>query len=174
MLRRLRSRVQRLPRDVRRSLPLAGGERVLTSGGDRAGCPVVATTERLLLRDGEDGWESLPWHQILRAQWESGDDRFVLEVLDESTGQALVRPVDLAEPAKLPETVRERVTATIVVSQHVRLAGRQGVRLVARRVPRQLDLEWQLVFDQGLDPADPHVQEQATAALQDVRRQTTM
>ena len=98
-----------------------------------------------------------------RAAW----DEEGLSVLTTSSER---HRVELREPRLLPETVRERVNATIVVNKHVDLPGRGGVRLVARRPPGGEVLGWTLVFDDGLDPDDPGVRAQAEQALEGVRR----
>jgi hypothetical protein len=79
--------------------------------------------------------------------------------------------VRLAEPGSVPETVRERVTATVVMSTHVKLTG-GGVRIAARRPARGGEPRWTFVFDPGLDPADPGLLAQAEQALEEIRRQT--
>jgi hypothetical protein len=76
----------------------------------------------------------------------------------------------LPEPGLLPETVRERVTASIVASRRVQLDARGGVRLVARRVPGYDTPRWEFIFDPGLDPSDPGLRALAEQALEEVRR----
>jgi hypothetical protein len=155
---------------VRAALPLARGERILAHAVALGGEPVVATDRALLRSDGtgtgEPQWIRMPWHDIEAATWD--DDAQALQLTVGS------RPVVLRldQPRLLPETVRERVTASIVVSQHVRLAGRRGVRVVARRVFGTDDVVWQLAFDSGVDPGDPLLRSAAERALQDVRAQT--
>ncbi|RJK97226.1 hypothetical protein D5H78_07185 [Vallicoccus soli] len=97
------------------------------------------------------GWDRLPWHEVLAATWD--DERGALAV--ESVRGA--REVVLGEPGLLPETVRERVQSSIVLTRHVPVLGRRGVRVVARRVPGRDGLLWQEVADPGVDPADPRV-----------------
>ena len=70
-----------------------------------------------------------------------------------------------ADLGRLPEVVRERVTASIVIQHHVELVGERGARLLARRVPGTTDLRWSVVFDAGLDPADPELRRRADEAL---------
>jgi hypothetical protein len=134
------------------------GERVLAVGGE-----TVATDAALYL-PGEEGVR-LPWERVEQATWQEG----VLAVREVGGRRHTVR---LADPGSVPEAVRERVTATVVVSTHVRLpAG--GVRIVGRRPPRDDgDLRWTFVFDRGLDPDDPGLLAQAEQALAEIRRQT--
>lgn len=80
--------------------------------------------------------------------------------------------VHLSEPGSVPETVRERVTSTVVVSTHVKLPG-GGVRIAARRPAKGPgEPRWTLVFDPGLDPTDAGLLAQAEQAMEEIRRQT--
>ncbi len=135
------------------------GERVLAVGGD-----TVATRSALYL-PGPDGTVRLPWERVEQAGWHDG----VLVVRDTGGTRHTVR---LARPGSIPETVRERITATIVVSTHVRLPG-GGVRVVGRR-PLSGDgaVRWSFVFDPGLNADDPGLRAQAEQALEEIRRQT--
>ncbi|MEW9548102.1 hypothetical protein [Nonomuraea sp. NPDC050783] len=149
---------RRLPADVRRSLDLQPGERVLTFAASDAG-HVVATNLALLLTDGT----RVPYEEIDKASW----DEQGLAVV---TMDGVRHTERIAEPRMLPETLRERVNSTIVVNKHVSLPGRGGVRLVARRRPGGEVLGWTLVFDDGLDPTDPGLRAQAEQALEGLRR----
>ncbi|MEV1240032.1 hypothetical protein ACIBO2_53025 [Nonomuraea sp. NPDC050022] len=150
--------LRRLPADVRKALVTEPGERVLTFAATGDG-HVVATNLALHLPGGL----RVPYETIDRAAWDE-------EGLNILTMSGERHRVELPEPRLLPETVRERVNATIVVNKHVDLPGRGGVRLVARRPPGGEVLGWTLVFDDGLDPNDPGVRAQAEQALEGVRR----
>ena len=77
----------------------------------------------------------------------------------------------LSEPRRLPEAVRERVQASIVVSAYHKLGRIGGVRVVARR-SGAAEPVWALVYDRGVDPLDPVVRARAEQILADVRAQT--
>ncbi|MFB9833903.1 hypothetical protein [Actinoallomurus acaciae] len=148
----------------RRSLPegltLGRGERVLAVSGE-----TVATDAALHFQDGA-GFTRLPWERVEQAAWRDG----VLAVREVGGGR---HSVHLSEPGSVPETVRERVTATVVVSTHVKLPGGGGVRIAARRPAKGGgDPRWTLVFDPGLDPSDPGLLAQAEQAMEEIRRQT--
>jgi hypothetical protein len=135
------------------------GERVLAVGGD-----AVATQSALYLA-GAGGTVRLPWEHVDQAGWHDG----VLTVREVDGTRHAVR---LAEPASIPETVRERVTAAVLVSTHVRLPG-GGVRVVGRRAPAgDGTVHWAFVFDSGLNADDPGLRAQAEQALEEIRRQT--
>lgn len=153
----------RPPTDVRARVP---GEQVL-AWLPSAGSSLVATHRALLLPEGTDP-ERLPWDRVLHASWDARSLRITAQALDGG------RPVDLrlpvpADHGSLPEVVRERVKASIVVQHHVELHGEQGARLVARRTPGDTVLRWSVVFDPGLDPADPALRARADEELARLR-----
>ncbi|MGI5491556.1 hypothetical protein [Microtetraspora malaysiensis] len=150
----------RLPSEVRTTLALKPGERLLshartTDGGGYA----VATTLALHLPGGQ----RLPWHLVDKATW---DENGLTVVMTDGETHAVALP----EPGLLPETIRERVTSSIVASRHVTLDARGGVRLVARRVPDSDQPRWDFAFDPGLDADDPGLRALAEQALEEVRR----
>ena len=161
--RRRRGRV--LPADVESGLSLAHGERLLATAPVTGGGWVVAT-DHALHADGV----RLPWSCVVHAAWERADDVLVVETVTGEPGvPAGTRRILLDEPGSVPAVVRERVMDSIVVTQRVQLTGAAGVRVVARRIPGGTELAWQLVLDEGLDPADPQVRAGAQAALESVR-----
>ncbi|MFI6498262.1 hypothetical protein [Nonomuraea typhae] len=150
--------LRRLPADVRKALATEPGERVLAFAPSGDGW-VVATDLALHLPGGA----RVPYEMIDKAAWSE-------EGLRVTTTDGGRHEAPVTEPRRVPETVRERVNSTIVVNKHVQLPGRGGVRLVARRPPGGEVKEWTLVFDEGIDPADPGVRAQAEQALEGVRR----
>ncbi|GIH28247.1 hypothetical protein Aph01nite_65570 [Acrocarpospora phusangensis] len=146
----------RLPADVRTALH---GERPLSHALTAGGGYAVATLTALHLPGGL----RVPWHQVDRAVW---DQEGVTVVM---TGGTQHR-IDLPDPGLLPETIRERVTNSILASRYVRLGEHGGVRLVARRIAGQDTVEWEFVYDPELDPADPGVRAAVEQALEEVRR----
>ena len=140
----------------------AGRERVL-AWLPSVGSSLVATDRALLLPEGTEP-ERRPWDRVLHASWDAASLRITAQ--DPAGG----RPVELRVPVpddhgSLPAVVRERVTASIVVQQHVELHGEQGARFVARRTPGTSELRWSIVFDPGLDPTDPVLRARADEAL---------
>ncbi|GAA0929714.1 hypothetical protein [Nonomuraea longicatena] len=150
--------LRRLPADVRKALATEPGERVLAFASSGEGY-LVATNLALYLPDGV----RVPYEEVDRASWDESGLKVALIAGAEHR-------VPVTEPRRVPETLRERVNATIVVNKHVMLPGRGGVRLVARRRPGGEVKEWTLVFDEGLDPDDPGVRAQAEQALEGLRR----
>lgn len=152
---------ERVPAEVRDGLTLEAGERPLAFARTPDG-PVVATDRALHLPGGH----RLPWERVEFASWTEG----VLRVAETGTGVAHRLPMD--EPGGLPDAVHERVRSTIVISDHVPLLGPKGVRIVARRPHGGDEIAWTLVFDEGLDPADPGLRAEAEQALHNLRHQT--
>ncbi|MGH3343911.1 MAG: hypothetical protein ACRDPK_13780 [Carbonactinosporaceae bacterium] len=164
-----RSRHGGLPGEVRAALSLERGERVLAQGRDQAGGRVVATDRALYVLTGHGSRTRLAWESVGAAVWD--EDTAMMDVRE--SPPALARhQIALSAPGFLPEVVRERVTTTIVVNQHVALHGGRGVRVVARRAPGTDEIRWSLTLDPGLDPDDPQVRSAAHRALADVRAQT--
>ena len=156
----------RLPRQIRDRLTLEKGERALAAAPTRGGSHVVATSTALHLPTTTGGFTRLPWERVDQASWKDG----WLHVHETSGGPE--HHVRLTEPGSVPETVRERVTATVVVSHNARLSGGGSVRIAARRPATGGDVRWSLLFGPGQDPSDPGLRAQAEQVLQDLRRQT--
>jgi len=116
----------------------------------------VAATERALVGPG---WR-VEWSDVALAGWL--DEESVL-VLDPVPGTFTARRVPLAHPGRLPEAVRERVMASIVVSRRVAVPG-GWLRVVGRRGASG-QLSWQVVPDLGVDGDDPDVRRVVDAAL---------
>jgi hypothetical protein len=159
-------KVGRLPADVRDALSLERGERVLAHATTRGGSYAAVTGTALYLPTPDEGFLRLPWEQIEHAQWKDG----WLHVRE--VAGAGEHHVGLAEPGAVPETVQERVIATIVISQYGSLPGGGGVRIVGRRGSDGGEPRWTFVFDSGLDPLDPGLRAQAEQLLENLRRQT--
>jgi len=161
-----------LPRDVAAGVGLEHGERVLAHGRTHDGRYAVAT-DRALFLPRESGHVRLGWERIAKASWQEG----VLHVTEagEPGTAPPVHHLPLEDPGQLADAVHDRVTSTIVVSEHLPLVGRAGVRAIGRRPPAESaspdELLWSLSFDEGVNPHDPEVQDRAAQALDDLRRQ---
>lgn len=160
----MRFRPRSLPPGLRPTLDR--GERILAYAATREDAYVVATDLALHIPGPQDGFVRLPWERVEQAAWQNG----WLHVR-ENAGAA-EHHIRLADPGSVPETVQERVTATIVVNQQATLAGGGRVRVVGRRPPRGDAVRWTFVFDAGLDPDDPELRAQAGRLLATLRRQT--
>jgi hypothetical protein len=156
-------------RSVRRARPpieVAAGERLL------AWVPVgnsdwVGGTRDALYVPGA----RVPWEQVQAADWDRDEGRLVVTEVG-TWGQprprhALTIPESATKDAdRLLQLVRERVTASVLLSRHVRVSGRRGVRVVARRAPSgRSEVQWFYEYDEGIDPDDPVARAAAETAL---------
>jgi hypothetical protein len=149
---------------------VAAGERVLAWA--TAGSGAVAGTREALYLPSDPGPRRIPWEQVESADWDL--DSETLRVREVGTwGQP--RPsysLVLRDPSRLLQLVRERITATVVLQRHVPIRGKQGVRVIARRVPTGgRELAWMFEYDEGIDPDDPFVDHAAQEALAAAREE---
>ncbi|MDE9367532.1 hypothetical protein PZ938_18085 [Luteipulveratus sp. YIM 133132] len=159
-----------LPEDVREALELDRGERVVASAtDDKTDATVVATTTHLVVV-GPAGQVTTrrPWHLVDAGQWNA--DTWTLSVtwVDKARpGQWTFRDQD----TRLLQAFRERVEATVVVTEPLGLtgAGRAG-RVVLRKDLSTQQLLVQPVLGRGTRADDPVVRaavERATARLEE-------
>lgn len=151
------------------------GERLLAWGRTDDGGPVGVTTRALYLPDA-GAVVRVPHERIAAATWED-PDLVVTLVGPRATRYRLL----LDDPGDVPPALRERVTASIVVSEHVDLdigpaegggGSPAGARITARRPPGTDELAWNVVLDPGLDPSDPEVRASADRAIAVIRAST--
>jgi len=137
-------------------LRLDTGERVLAGAVDSGGGWTVGTDRALHVSMG-DGWSRVPWERIDRASFDDDTGRLeVVEAADFGEPEPTHR-LALAEPQRLLDLVRERVTASMLLTRTVPVPGSRGVKVVARRSPTGGPVEWSFWLDNGLRPDDPHV-----------------
>lgn len=153
----------RLP-NRRPSIDLVPGEYELARAESEAGL-AVGTRDALYVPTSA-GHIRVPWEQVESADWDS--EAGVLRIREVGTwGER--RPeylLAIADPGRLLELVRERVTATVLLQRHVAVEGSRGVRVVARRAPSgQREVTWLFEYDEGIDPEDPLVAHAADTAL---------
>jgi len=151
-----RDRPERLPAEARAALGLARGDRVLAAARTTDGRWVAATATHLLGAGGP-----VPWSQVGHAQWVDDDDVLVVDPVADAFAPLRLR---LPVPGRLPETVHERVMASIVVSRRVPVAG-GALRVVARR--GEGPIAFQVLAEDGTDPDDERVR---AAGAEEVRR----
>jgi hypothetical protein len=155
-----------LPDDAREALPLHPRERLLAVAMLADGSWVAATPRALVLPG-----RRVDWSTVAHAEWSDERSQLQVDQLGAEGTEPETHQLVLDEPGRLPEVVRDRVTSSIVASRRTPVDGKAGVRVVARRVPGEDELQWQVVVDSGLDPADPRVQVASDAAVSDLRRE---
>ncbi len=163
-MRLMRGLPQRLPAGVATDLGVLPGEKVVSWGArsatdEQPATYVIATARALYLQSVR-----IPWHEVSKASW----DDPVLEVLLDGPGARSFR-VELDDARDLPAAVHDRVTDSVVVSEWVELTPTAGARMVARRDSDDGSIHWSVVFDAGLDPADPGLRDTVDEALDRLR-----
>lgn len=173
------ARARGLPGEVLRAVGLGKGERVLAETTDiDTGVWLVATNHCLVEvfpgRDDEGAglsWKR-PWHDVDSGTW--GRDSSQLTVTWVHRGRPGQWHLD-GGPVSEPflRTVRERVQASVVLSEEFRLTGRRGGRAVIRQDLRTGDLLQQVVLARGMRE-DDEVSVAADRALTYLREQVGM
>ncbi|WP_232679142.1 hypothetical protein [Nocardioides sp. R-C-SC26] len=148
------------------TIALPPGERLLASASIEDDRELGGTRDALYLpRDG-GGHQRLAWEDVEAAAWDLETSELVVSEVG-TWGEA--RPehrLVVAEPGRLLELVRERVTASVVYQRHVALGARRGLRVIARQAPgRRGEIRWIYEYDRGVDPEDPEVRLAASEAL---------
>ncbi len=164
----MRWRRQLDPR-VARMLDHAEGERLL-AWGELVDGSVVTCTD-LALHMPVHG--RVAWDLVARAAW---SDEF-LDLVTQAAPGAPTMQIRLRfdEPGQVPGVVRERIEWTVMASQRASLVhpdGRVGSAMLnARRSPASGEVRWAVVFDPGLESADPGWRAAADSALAELRGQ---
>ena len=147
-------------RRTRPSVDVGPGEKVLAWAQSNHGV-VAGTRDALYL-----GGRRLPWEAVEAADWNSDTDTLRVSEVGTWGEPRVEHDLLVEEPGRLLELVRERVTASVVLTRHVPVSGRSGLRVIARRAPRgDQPIAWFYEYDQGIDPDDPEVRELARSAL---------
>lgn len=160
-----RQRRLSLPSDVTSALALSRGERPLAWARGTQGSWHVGTAVALHIGSPE-GFRRVAWEQIERADWRSDESQLVI-VEVAGWGEPEVRTeLELVEPGRLLELLRERVTKSVVINLYAPVRGRRGLSVVGRRSPSgEGELAWSYVLGPGLDPEDPVVRQVAERTL---------
>ncbi len=148
-------------------LDVAKGERVLAWA--HAMTMLDQGSEAITIGGSRDAFYlpgRVPWEQIKAADWDQESEVLRVSELGEWGLPRRVYEFTLTDPGRLLQLVRERITASVVLQRHVPIAGKRGVRIVARRPPgRSAEVSWFFEYDQGVDPEDPVVALAASEAL---------
>lgn len=165
---------QRTPADIpREAVPeLARGERVLAvAQEDMAGGWLVLTTFRLMERSGE-GMTLLerPWHEVDTGTWDP--DLWMLSV--SFTDGLNARQWQLKTqtgPADVPQVLRERTTATVVLMRLVDLGRRRTARVTVRKDLATRELTEEVILGRGARTDDSELMAAVDRARADLRNQ---
>lgn len=133
---------------------LAPDEHVIASAALTGGGHVVATSRGLWV----DGPRRVGWDLVSKATWGNGAITLVeARPVDDLGGAVLIEDLPavrlrLAEPGRVPQTVHERVEASIKSRHHRELPG-GGAWFVQRKVPGRDGVVLQVRPDPGTDRA---------------------
>lgn len=160
-----------VPADVAAAVDPADGDRLLAWAANERGTTVVAGRHRLhVVAPDADGVLrprlDRPWHLVDAGTWSEAGELTVTWV----DGEPPLRVV-LDEPGMLPETLRERVQASVVLAETVALGPRRNAKVVVRRDLETGSLLSQAVLGKGVRSGDPGVSEEVRIALARVREQ---
>ncbi|WP_392545264.1 hypothetical protein [Oryzobacter telluris] len=161
-----------VPADVAAVIAPGHGEKLLAwAAEERTGGTVVAGRHRLYaVAPGPDGLTvalARPWHLVDAGSWEGETATLTVTWVD---GEKPVRLV-LPEPGQVPETLRERVQASVVLAEAVDLGNRRTAKVVVRKDLETDRLLSQAVLPKGVRSTDPGVSEQVREGLARVREQ---
>lgn len=154
---------------------LGRGEQVhATAREDDGGHWLVLTTWRLLERtpEGETVLER-PWHEVDTGSWDP--DLWTLSVIFvDGKEPRRWRMQTLTGPGEVPETFRDRTTASVVLTRAVDLGRRRTARVTVRKVLQTRDLREQVILGRGASVQDKDLAALVLAARQELRDQTGM
>ncbi len=162
------ARRPRLPEEVRGQAGLAPGERVLAFAvDDNTHVHVIATTTHLVAANAERLVLRRPWHEVDAGQWSA--EHWTLSV----SWVQRTRPMQWTfrdQDTRIPETVHERVQASVVLSEPLPLPGpRQKGRVVVRKDLATDALMTQAVLSRSTPSDDPEVRRAVAALTEDLR-----
>jgi hypothetical protein len=138
------------------------GERVLAWANGPSGL-YIATDLAFHVPEPLDP-QRVAWHLIDRASWR---DPFLDVGLHAQVGTPLLNwKLELSEPGRLPEVVRERVTASVITSLDVELVGGKA-RIAARRTETNAT-RWSVTPLDGANLADPESRAEASQLIKEL------
>ena len=158
---------KKLPADATSAVALKRGERVLGWVIDDADRYIVATEFDLILQRRPPAYERIGWESIDRVSYADGVLTITL-VPDHVGADGVMLRIPAGDDPQLAIVVRDRVTSSIVLNEHVRLDGRKGIHVVARRRAGDDALRWGYVVDQGL-PVDDDLKQRAEGLVKKIR-----
>ncbi|HYN29740.1 MAG TPA: hypothetical protein VES95_07715 [Dermatophilaceae bacterium] len=161
--------------EVRAAVPRRPGEQLLAWSVDEdTGATVVVGSHRLYAVSpaGEDGAApglvlDRPWHLVDGGSWDAERSSLAVTWVD---GTPPVRWA-MEDPRPLLQAFRERVQASVVLSQAIDLDQRRSARVVIRADLATGALTAQTLLGRGVRAGDPGVMEQTEAALARLREQ---
>jgi hypothetical protein len=152
------------------ALHLAKGERVLAFAvDDFTQAQVVATTYAIaVVTSAAERTLRRRWLSVDAGVW---DPEMAILTVTWADAQPAARWSMPDQPTLLPETVRERVQASVVLSVRLNLGDRRSGRVAIRQDFATGELISQTILGSSTSPDDPEVQAKVKAALAHLRDQ---
>lgn len=108
------------------------------------------------------------WHMVDTGSWDDATARLTVNWVDKAP--ATVWELG-ADPGTFPQVLRERVQATVVLSDEVDLGTKRKAKVVVRKDLANGALMGQTILGRGVRSTDPGVREETRAALDRLREQ---
>jgi hypothetical protein len=162
-----------LAQDIVQALELARGERVLAYAvDDNTGAYVIATAYALaVVTSTGERTVRRRWLSVDAGSWEPETATLTLTWADGGrAGQWSFRSQE-GQQTRLPETLRERVQASVVLSTSLTLGDRRTGRVAIRQDFATRELISQTILGRHTRADDPEVQAHVQAALAHLRDQ---
>ena len=163
--------LHRLPAEIASAVELNADERPLAWTTDSAGRHIVATESDLILQRTPPRYARIGWESIDRATYDGG--QLWLTLVPDRDENAAQLQIPLGDETKLAVVIRDRVTSSIVLNQHVAIDNQKGLRVVARRRAGDPILRWGYVIDDGVE-LTKELQQHANNLLEQVRVESGM
>ena len=171
-MRRFSRRGEKPPADVLQHARLPRGERLLAAARATDGTWLLGTRVALVLVRPQGQAQRLAWEDVAHADWDREQDRLRVVELAEFGVAPVVHELAIEDPGLVLDLVRERVTASVLLTRRVPVEPRRGLTVVARRAPGGRDpVTWSYELDSGLDPDDPLVRAAAEQGLRSAREE---
>jgi hypothetical protein len=165
-----RSSGARLPPAIGEALELARGDRVLAFGvDDNTGCYVIAT--RFSLAVVTPTAEPIVWRRWLSVDAGSWEPETATMTVTWADGRRAGQWSFRDQLTQLPETLRERVQASVVIATRLNLGDRRTGRVAIRQDFETRELVPQTILGRYTRADDPEVQAHVVAALAHLRDQ---
>ncbi len=108
-----------------------------------------------------------PWHMVDTGSWDDESRRLTVQWVDRAPASVW----EIEMPSTFPQVLRERVQATVVLSDEVDLGAKRRARVVVRKDLETQALLGQTILGRGVRSTDPGVREETRAALDRLREQ---
>lgn len=164
------------PPPVRRAAGLGRGEQLLAHGHDAAAGTWLLCTSWRLVAVGAVGERAAqvvldrPWWAVDGGAWDSEASALTVTWVDGAGADRWV----LEDPGSVPETLRERVSASVVLVRHVDLGPGRRVRVAIRKDLRDRRLLEQVLPGPGTRSGDHALAAAVLRARAELRDQTGM